>query len=530
MGDPGVGGHVTFRQILGVLQKRSGVIVAVMLIAVVVAVVYLQFRVEKFTSSGTVRLSAVVTDASYSGVIGDASIAIDPSIVLAPAVLDRATAALGEPTGSLNGTVTVDSDANARLARLTIGASGSSPEQARARADAVITAYQEYISEQVRSTVDTLRASQQDAIERARDLQAVITTSPGDTISQANLQSALQQMTSLTTAIDGVTNGGAETIVLRAPAPGSSGAPSMPIVLLLALATGLVVGIAAVLIRDQFDDRLRGEEEVEDLTGARALGELNWDRRLRRAERPLPVAENDRTDLSERLRTLRSTVQVFLPARGAAFVVTSVEPGDGKSFVSANLALAWSRAGKEVILVGGDLRRPGLGRYLGDAADGSGLSDILSEHEVGEALPRDAVESRLNATAHRRLRVLPAGAEPSDPADLLARPVMADVLTTLRSSADVIIIDSPPTIGMADAALLASHTDGVVMIASVGRTNRGLLSDAVASLRTAGVELLGVVANRGRRRLPKSYASYYVAASSSTGAGAERRREGSRAR
>jgi capsular exopolysaccharide synthesis family protein len=300
------------------------------------------------------------------------------------------------------------------------------------------------------------------------------------------------------------------TAIVTNPPPGGSTVPSTLIVLLLALATGLIVGIAAALIRDQFDNRLRGEDEIEEISGARSLGELSWDRGVTQMDPPLPVAHNERTDLSERLRTLRSTLQVFLPRREAVTVITSVEPGDGKSFVSANLAMAWARAGKTVIVVGGDLRRPDLGRYFGDAADGDGLADILHDHEVGETLSREAVESCLNATRYRRLRVLPAGAEPPDPADLLARPVLGEVIAHLRRLADVVIIDSPPAIGMADAALLALQSDGAVVISSVRKTDRVLLSDTVAALRAAGAEVIGVVANRSRRKLPKTYSSYYV--------------------
>src|SRR5690606_10840780 len=99
-----------------------------------------------------------------------------------------------------------------------------------------------------------------------------------------------------------------------------------------------------------------------------------------------------------------------------------------------------------------------------------------------------------------------------EPADLIARPITAELIEYLRTLADVVIIDSPPAIGMADAALLAAHTDGAVVLASVRRTDRVRLVEAIEALRAAGVEVLGVVSNRSRRKLPKTYSSYYVAA------------------
>ncbi|MFB8146077.1 polysaccharide biosynthesis tyrosine autokinase [Microbacterium sp. NPDC056003] len=501
---------MTLRQILDVLWKRKWIIGAVMLAALVTAAVYLQVRTETFVSTGVIRLNDVISQGAVTGEVGGVSVDVSPEAVTGPTVLEAAAAQLGEDPAALAGAVRANVDDSTSLARIHISAMGTTPEQAQARADAVLTAYVAHVDEQLNLALTTLQQRQAEAIQNARDLQREVAENPGDSIAATNLATALSQMTSVNLAIEDVNDAGAATAIVTPPSAGGSTVPSVLIVLLLALATGLIVGIAAALIRDQFDNRLRGEDEIEAISGARSLGELSWDRGVAGMDPPLPVAHNERTDLSERLRTLRSTLQVFLPRRAAVAVVTSVEPGDGKSFVSANLAMAWARAGKTVILVGGDLRRPDLGRYFGDAADGDGLADILSDHEVGETLSRGDVESRLNTTRYRRLRILPAGAEPPDPADLLARPVLGELVAHLRTLADVVIIDSPPAIGMADAALLTLQSDGAVVISSVRKTDRVLLSDTVAALRAAGADVIGVVANRSRRKLPKTYSSYYV--------------------
>jgi capsular exopolysaccharide synthesis family protein len=481
-----------------------------MLAALVTAAVYLQVRTETFMSTGVIRLNDVASQGAVTGEVGGVSVDVSPEAVTSPVVLDAAAAQLGEDPAALAGAVGATVDDSTSLARIHISAIGATPAQAQQRAVAVLDAYGAHVDEQVALALTTLQERQAEAIQTARDLQREVAENPGDAIAATNLATALSQMTTINLAIEDVNDAGAATAVVTEPGSGGSTVPSMLIVLLLALATGLIVGIAAALIRDQFDNRLRGEDEIEAISTARSLGELSWDRGVSGMDPPLPVAHNERTDLSERLRTLRSTLQVFLPRREAVAVITSVEPGDGKSFVSANLAMAWARAGKTVIIVGGDLRRPDLGRYFGESADGDGLADILHEHEVGETLSREDVESRLNATRYRRLRVLPAGAEPPDPADLLARPVLGEVIAHLRKLADVVIIDSPPAIGMADAALLALQSDGAVVISSVRKTDRVLLSDTVAALRAAGAEVIGVVANRSRRKLPKTYSSYYV--------------------
>src|SRR5690606_29768231 len=132
----------------------------------------------------------------------------------------------------------------------------------------------------------------------------------------------------------------------------------------------------------------------------------------------------------------------------------------------------------------------------------------LEENAAGTPVTEAAVEARLNDTQHARLRVLPSGAEPLDPADLLAGDGYAKVMAVLRSLADIVIVDSPPAMGLADASLLAAATDGAGAIASVGRSARAMVVDALEGLEANGVRVLGVVANRGRRRLPKAYAVY----------------------
>lgn len=504
----GQGLRLTLRQVLGVLWTRKWIIVAVTIAAVLTSAAYLLVRTETFDTHGSIRLNTVVTDAVSTSSIGGVRVDLGVDVVDSPAVLDPAAASLGETTDVLSENIKAEVIEEERTAQMRIVAVGSTPQQAQERAEAVVAAYRAYVDEQLLQTTAALEERRTAAIADATGFQQAIAKNPADSIAATNLTEALSRMSSASSQLDDINNAGPATTVLSPVPLGASTVPSELIVLALALLTGLIVGMSAALIRDQFDDRLRGEDEIEGLTGVPGLGELSWDRSVARLRPPLPVAENERTDLSEGFRTLRSTLQVLLPPREGVIVVTSVEPGDGKSFVSANLALAWARAGRRVILVGGDLRRPDLGRYFGDSADGEGLAEILEEDESADSV--GDVESRINSTRYRRLRVLPAGAEPVDPADLLARSSVTDVIATLRGLADIVIIDSPPAMGMSDAASLASHADGAVVIATVRRTNRNRILDTVAALRAADVQVFGVVANRSRRKLPKSYSAYYL--------------------
>ncbi len=508
--------NVTLRQVLEVLWQRAWIIILVAVIAVVSAGAYLAIRDVTYRTTGTVRLNPVVTEAALSGEIGGVVIDLDPDTVTAPVILDKAAELIGEPAGSLNGQISVDLDESSRTGRLFVTGKGPTPDSARVRTDAVIEAYRTYVDEQMVAAEATLRERHQAAITQASALQEEVRRNPSNAIATTNLATALGQMSSLQAQLDAIATSGPATTVLDDAPIGSATVPDPALVLALALLSGLIVGIGAALIRDQFDNRLRGSDEVEEVSGATSLGELRWDPGVKKMIPPLPVAGSHRTDLSEGLRTVRSTLQVLMPPRNAVVVVTSVEPGDGKSFVTANLALAWARAGKQVILVGGDLRRPDLSRYFGESADGGGLSELLSRHADGKHITVEAIEKHLNFTGYRRLRLLPSGAEPPDPADLLAGAGYPVLVEKLRTLADVVIIDSPPAMGLADASLLSAHTDGAVVMASVRRTDRVLLADTVAGLRANGVEVLGVVANRGRRKLPKTYSAYYMRRPSET--------------
>ncbi|GAA1919626.1 hypothetical protein GCM10009775_10290 [Microbacterium aoyamense] len=501
---------MSLRQILAVLWHRKWTMLAVTLIAVLTAWGYLQIRDVEYESSSVVRLNPIVTNGVVTGEIGGVAVELGADTIMSPVILEPAAASLGESTAALENAIYAEFVEGERAGEMTVSSVGPSASIAQDRASAVVATYQTYVDEQLVAAQATLAQRYSDVLANAQNLQNVVALNPDDRIASANLTTAIATMNGLQTAINDLSVAGSATTVTLAAYPGEDTSPSALIILLLALATGLVVGAAAALIRDQFDNRLRDEREIEPITGAASLGDLAWDRSLSRRAQPLPVAESARTGLSEGLRTLRSTLQVLLPTHSAAIVVTSVEPGDGKSFISANLALAWARGGKRVILVGGDLRRPDLARYYHDAADGEGLAELLQEHESGEGITPDVVESRLNTTRHRRLRILPSGFEPADPADLLAGPALAAIIESLRSLADIVVIDSPPAMGMADAALMATHTDGALLVASIRRTDRARLAQATDGLKANGVVVLGVVANRSRRRLPKTYNSYYL--------------------
>lgn len=509
---------MTFRQALYALRRRWYLIVVVVLLAGAVAAVFVQFQTPVYTSQLVLRASALASTAAQTGKIGTATVDFDPETLRSATILRAAAQRAGESAAageSWNVAYTVRTgQTEGAAAVLTLSADGRSAALSQEHVTAVATAYRQYLVAQTAAA----RAAAEGEVAKwsaiAQTNQAAIAGTPAtqvNAIAQANLTAALTKAGEASTTLESIDTAGSPLIVSRAAEPGTfQGTPPL-LALAVALATGLIAGIGLVLARDALDGRLRSEDEVEAIVGMPSLGPLGYDRRLRRRSDQLPAAGPAGTPLSESLRALRTTIQVLLPAGSGTVVVTSVEPGDGKTFVSSNLAVAWARSGRRVILVGGDLRRPGFWPYFAGAGEGRGLTDLLRMATASAAAPTsDDIAAHLKPTDHPGLRILPAGTEGRDPADLLATASLGDVVRQLRAASDIVVIDSPPSLALADASLLAGYADGTVIVASERRTPRRLLVETADALRSRGVAVLGVVVNRSRRSVPRSYSPYYV--------------------
>jgi non-specific protein-tyrosine kinase len=187
---------------------------------------------------------------------------------------------------------------------------------------------------------------------------------------------------------------------------------------------------------------------------------------------------------TEAFRQLRTSLLFAGDGRSPqAVLVTSSVPGEGKSTVAANLAVTVAQAGRNVVLVDADLRRPTL-HTLFDIAAPRGLATVLAE---------SAAEPDLLASGVEHLSLLPCGPLPSNPAELLASPRMAQVVAGLRSRADILLFDAPPVTWAADAAVVATHVDGVLLVAQAGASKRDAMDRAKQQLLQVKAILLGVV-------------------------------------
>lgn len=230
----------------------------------------------------------------------------------------------------------------------------------------------------------------------------------------------------------------------------------------------------------------------------------------------LPQAKPDDPDALDAFRSLRTNVSFAVERPGPkvrsadgrfkrkpadqttpqVFLITSPDPGAGKTYVTSNLARAFARNGHRVAALDGDLRRPTLHEQF-DIRREPGLSDhLVSPSEDGEPRERDIELSRAVEERGGVLNVMPAGRPTDDSTELLATEEMAAVLTDVRDRFEVALLDSPPALGVADATILSRYVSGVVVVVDARHTPRRQAQRAVQALRAVDAHIVGFVFNR----------------------------------
>jgi capsular exopolysaccharide synthesis family protein len=224
-------------------------------------------------------------------------------------------------------------------------------------------------------------------------------------------------------------------------------------------------------------------------------------RKKQKQDRPLIVQGNPKAVASEAFRTLRTNLQFTSPDREIkTILITSAAPGDGKSTVSSNLSAAWAQSGSRVLLLSCDLRRPILHQIFG-IRNTPGLTGYLTG--------RASLDAVIVPTSVPNLDFIPSGPVPPNPAELLQSKAMRQCFKDLRERYDVVICDGTPVIAVTDAAVVASQTDGTVLVVEAGETPKDVAAQAVQLLERAKANILGVVLNRVAGRGGSGYYYYH---------------------
>ena len=271
---------------------------------------------------------------------------------------------------------------------------------------------------------------------------------------------------------------------------------------------GLLIGFGLVLVREQLNRGVRNVDDLEQAVGASVRSTIprvaSW---RRRKEARLIMMEDALSPTAEAYRILQSSL-AFLEVGTSAKVLllTSATPGEGKSTTAANLAIAFAEAGSRTVLVDADLRHPRLHKFF-KVDNRSGLSDILT----GRATFDQIVKAGGWHQSDSGLALLTAGRPLGHTTKALNSPALTDLLGRLRQ-ADVVILDAPPTLPVADTALLATHADAVLVVANPSVSSRPALEQLGRRLPSLGAKVLGIVLNAPEpNRMPTEAYTYHYA-------------------
>ena len=286
--------------------------------------------------------------------------------------------------------------------------------------------------------------------------------------------------------------------------------------LILAGLAGLVAGAGAAFLAEKLDKVFHSPDELKDSTGLPILGTIPFKKELKGGKKfagSTPNPENLEFELGgqshfynaspflEAFRSLNTNLNFVSPDQPIrSLAISSSVPADGKSTVATNLAQAAAAMGQRVLLVDADLRRPQV-HVRTDLPNVWGLSNVISsEINVDDVIQRSPIEDNLF--------VLTAGTIPPDPTRLLCSKKMQNLVERFQATFDLVIFDTPPLLGLADAKLLAAHTDGIVMVVGLGKTDRSVLTEVLYGLKMSRARVLGLVANGVKGYTTTSYDQY----------------------
>jgi succinoglycan biosynthesis transport protein ExoP len=272
--------------------------------------------------------------------------------------------------------------------------------------------------------------------------------------------------------------------------PTSPVAPHPPLILASGLLLGLGLGLALAFTLERWFDRVETVQDVSDATALSTLGYLPRNRALRHGGRSSLIWDNpELLRMQESVRALRTNLQFATKSEHEVIQITSPSPGDGKSTVAANLAVAIASVGVPTLLVDADLRAPRQHEIFGVRND-RGLSTAMARRMQTSGLP-------IQKTEFKNLRVLPSGPIPPGPTELMAAQV-EPLIEQLRELSVMVVIDTPPVLAVSDSRLVAPEVDLVLLVAAAGRTRAATLRAALQHLQMAHSKVAGVVLNRTR--------------------------------
>jgi capsular exopolysaccharide synthesis family protein len=480
-----------FRAYIRAVWRWKWLMLAFLVVIPVVSYVLEARKIREYESSTLVRPQAVAIDLSQFGgqSLGPQNIDAVARLVKTTAVANAAAKKMKNPpavSSSLLGEISATPDTDTGF--LTLTATDPDPQRAADIANAFAKAIAGRQIDQLNLQIDTTINQVQEQINRL----------PHNDPGRIQLNQNIQRLR----ALKGSQNPNS-AILERAVPSGSPVNRNTRRAVELGLVLALLLGIGAVAIAENSDRRVRSADDLEDMTGLPLLSAI--------PSSAFDPAEDEDLRDEEAFQMLRGALMYFnVDQRLKSVVITSPGQEDGKTTVAVRLAQSAARAGRNVVLVDADLRRPQIGPRLGlDSSDGLGAV-LTGEAELWSTLVEVPVsaEGDSQITAQGSLRILPAGLAAPNPSELLSSEQMEQTLRELETGADLVIVDSAAALAVSDALPLLRWTTGVVMIARLNRSTRAGIRRLQKIITSANGTLLGVVATGAPSRGGYGYDGY----------------------
>jgi Mrp family chromosome partitioning ATPase/capsular polysaccharide biosynthesis protein len=509
---------MTFRDYMAVIWRRKWVIALVVVVATASAWYFSSKQMKQYSTSGTMFYKQQIDlsnplSGSYTDVMGlDREMATISDLMAGPELTERAEKSLEKKGVDTSAGFSISAAQQASSSGGTsesgtnvvvVTGDSADPRLATSAVNSYMDAFVDWDAEQWRNQIKKALPVLQGQLGQYKSKEAKLTSD------YVMLKQRYQDLLILAE-----TTSGSYRILSPASVPLEPYAPNPMRSAILGFGVGLFAGIGLAFLLEQFDVRIRRPEQIAQFLRLPILGRVPRIKRRELGESAVVTLHHPEGHVAEAFRMVRTNLD-FMAVDGdiKSIVLSSCIKGEGKSIAVANLAVSLALAGKKVIVVDGDLRRPRMHKYF-ELDNTKGVSTVATgQHRLTEAIHAVAVEPPATGKekadfrdwasgtdALSRLYVLPSGPIPPNPGEIVSGRRFAAIIEELSKEADMVLVDSPAMLAVGDTSAIASKVDGMVFLVDMDMIKRPQLMSASEQLYRLPVRLLGTVVRVHHKR------------------------------